>query len=247
MSLKTIDINCDTGEGVGNEAVIMPLITRCNIACGGHAGDESSILQVINMAKDHQVQIGAHPSYPDKENFGRKVMAISYGELKKAIEHQLILFKECASRCSVTVTHIKPHGALYNEASANAATATTFVEAALRVFPNAAITAPFHSMLASVASAKGAELLFEAFGDRNYHDDLSLVSRNNPKALIKDPEQVLKHILHILENKSVLTVNNNSVPITANTICIHGDTPNAKEILKFINQRLPDHGWVVSL
>ena len=246
MKLTPVDINCDTGEGVGNEMELFPFITRCNIACGGHAGDENSILQVIEMAKGQKIKIGAHPSYPDKLNFGRKVLNISLQELEEALADQLLLFKKCAIKSKIKVTHVKPHGALYNEASKNSELAETVVKVSSKVFPNAALVAPFHSELAK-ARIKTGNVIYEAFADRNYNSDLSLVSRKEPNATINNPEEVLSHLLYILKNNAVRTINNASIPIKATTFCVHGDTLNARNILKFINQKLPEYGWFIRL
>lgn len=247
MNLKAVDINCDTGEGIGNEPQLLPLISRCNIACGGHTGDEKTITEVLKLCKKYGVKAGAHPSYPDKLNFGRKVISMSPEILERSITDQLLLFKKCTDEEKVEVTHIKPHGALYNEAVKNRVIAAVIVKTALQVFPGAAILAPYRSELAIQASQKGVQVLFEVFGDRNYNDDLSLVSRALPDALIHEPEKVFSHMLHILKNSEVRTLKNKSVPVKAQSFCIHGDTENAQKILTFIKNRLPDHGWTVSL
>ena len=172
MKLIPVDINCDTGEGIGNEKQLFPYITRCNIACGGHAGDENSILQVMEMAKAYKVKIGAHPSYPDKVNFGRKVLDINMLDLENALTDQLVLFKKCAVKSKIKVTHIKPHGALYNEASKNSELAIAVVKVALKIFPDAALVAPYHSELAREGTRSG-KVMVEAFADRSYNAEFS--------------------------------------------------------------------------
>ncbi|WP_340202015.1 5-oxoprolinase subunit PxpA [Ascidiimonas sp. W6] len=245
MNLKPVDINCDVGEGVGNEAKILPLITRCNIACGGHAGDENSILEVMRLAKIYDVSIGAHPSYPDKENFGREVLVLGNRALKISLIAQLKLFKKCAKNVGLPVTHIKPHGALYNEALKSKKIAKVISKACIQVFPDAVLLAPFNSALAEVALSFGTRVMFEAFADRNYNNNLSMVSRKEANAVITNPESVLKHLLQMLEKGTVLTVTKKSIPMKAATFCIHGDTADALKILKFVKQKLPDYGWTI--
>lgn len=243
---KSIDINCDVGEGLDNESHILPLISRCNIACGGHAGSEATIVRVMDLAKTHQVAIGAHPSYPDQANFGREVMKIGTRALKASLIAQLKLFKKCAEVSEVKVMHIKPHGALYNEAQNNKRIATIIVKAALLVFPGAVILAPYNSMLSKVANAYGTKVMLEAFGDRNYNEDLTLVSRKESNAVIHNPQDVLQRILQIVKFRTILSVSGKKIAIRASTFCIHGDNPDAEKILNFINQEFIDQGWAIS-
>ena len=247
MKSKEIDINCDLGEGLGNEKYLLPLVSRCNIACGGHAGDEKTLNEVLLMAKQYGVKVGAHPSYPDKENFGRKVLNISQEELTRSLILQLQAFQNIASSHEVEPEHIKPHGALYNEAAINPEVAETVIRAVQQVYGKTiAITAPWSSVLASMAEKRGSPVMFEAFADRNYREDLSLVPRNATNALITRPQAVVKHLLHILETGKVVTVNDTLHDLKADTFCIHGDTPNVIQILNFVHSTLPEYGWSIS-
>ncbi|XLS30649.1 5-oxoprolinase subunit PxpA [Flavobacteriaceae bacterium M23B6Z8] len=243
---ESIDINCDVGEGLDNESSILPLISRCNIACGGHAGNEDTILKVMELAKVHQVAVGAHPSYPDQTNFGREVMKIGTRALRASLIAQLKLFKKCAKARSLNVTHIKPHGALYNQAQTNKKIALTIVKASLMVFPEAVLLAPFNSELSKVALAYGTRVMYEAFGDRSYNEDLTLVSRKESNAIIHDPVLVLKHIIQMVKLQTVRSVSGKNITIRADTFCIHGDNPDVEKILNFINQGLIDQGWAIS-
>ena len=234
MSSKiSIDINCDVGEGIGNEAQLMPCISSCNIACNAHAGSIAIIDKVITLAKQHQVKIGAHPSFPDRDNFGRKVMQITNEDLQTSIENQIILLIERAALQDVKLHHIKPHGALYNLIAKDIETAKVVVEAVQNTIPDAFLYVPFNSVIEEIALQNNIKIKYEAFADRNYNDDLSLVSRSNEKALLTNSEEVINHITTMVNGK-VKTIQGNSKEIKADTFCVHGDTENAVEILKAI-------------
>ncbi|NAS30059.1 5-oxoprolinase subunit PxpA [Flavobacteriaceae bacterium R38] len=239
-----VDINCDVGEGLDNEAHIFPLISRCNIACGAHAGDPDTIRKVIKLAKENNVLIGAHPSYPDRENFGRKVMDISKEDLVDSIVSQLTLFFEIATEEKVDVDHIKPHGALYNEAAKNKEVAEAVITAIERVGVESKVKlmAPNHSVIASLAQSKNFNLLYEAFVDRNYNEDLNLVSRSNKNALIESAENAVEHVIRMV-NGEVLTISGELVKIKASSFCIHGDNKNVLDILKHLFKELPEQGF----
>ena len=235
MSSKiSIDINCDVGEGIDNEAQLMPCISSCNIACNAHAGSVAIIDEVIALAKKHNVKVGAHPSFPDRENFGRKVMQITDEELQESIESQIDLLIERAALQDVKLHHIKPHGALYNLIAKDKKTAIVVIEAIKNTIPDAFLYVPFNSIIAEVALQNNIKIKYEAFADRNYNDDLSLVSRSNKNALLTNSEKVINHITNMIGGK-VKTIQGNSKEIKTDTFCVHGDTENAVEILKTIN------------
>jgi UPF0271 protein len=239
MSTKTIDINCDVGEGVGNEAQLLPYISSCNIACGGHAGDEASMREVIALAKEYRVKIGAHPSFPDRENFGRKLMDISSGELLKSLEQQILALKEQADALQVTVHHVKFHGALYNASAKDVALAHTCIRAMKNTLPEAVLYVPFNAVIAMEAQAQGLHIKWEAFADRRYNNDLSLVSRKLPNAVIHDKTEVIQHLENMILRQQVETIENTFVNIQADTFCVHGDTKNAVEMIHYIYEELP--------
>ncbi|MEW2922197.1 5-oxoprolinase subunit PxpA [Muricauda sp. ANG21] len=241
MKRCTIDINCDVGEGVGNEAEILPFISSCNIACGGHAGDTVTMLQIVQMAKQHKVKIGAHPSYPDRENFGREVMDISKHELHQSIQEQVKTFESVLEREQSELHHIKAHGALYNQTAKDKDLAKTYLNAIQEYKTRSVLYVPFSSAIAQVALQQGFQVWYEAFGDRNYNSDLSLVNRKQDNALIQDPEQVLQHILPIIKEGHVKTTSGKLVKIETKTLCIHGDTPSALKILTYLSQELSKH------
>ena len=241
MSSKfSIDINCDVGEGIDNEALLMPYISSCNIACNEHAGSVDIIDEVISLAKKHNVKIGAHPSFPDRENFGRLVLEMSSEGLQKSIENQINLLIKRTALQDVKLHHIKPHGALYNLIAKDKKTAKIVVEAIKNTIPSVFLYVPYNSVIAEVALQNDIRIKFEAFADRNYNDDLSLVSRSKENALITDKNEVLNHIKNMIVHKKVKTISGKK-EIIADTICVHGDTKNAIELVKYINKKLAEN------
>jgi UPF0271 protein len=238
--MMEIDINCDVGEGIGNETDLMPLISSCNIACGSHAGDEHIMRETIRLAKIHGVKIGAHPSYPDRENFGRKVMDISSENLISSLRRQLTDFCTVLNEEEGELHHIKPHGALYNEIAKNNSLANTFLDA-MEAYRETVLYVPFGSVIQSKASNRGWPIAIEAFADRNYNTDLTLVSRTNENALIQNPRRVLAHIFSMASDSKVRSVQGQWTEIKADTYCVHGDTPSALKILMYLHEELPNH------
>jgi len=239
MGQFKIDINCDVGEGVGNEADIFPFISSCNIACGGHAGDKETMLKVASLAKKHNLKVGSHPSYPDKANFGREVMDISDQDLIQSIRKQLADFDEILKQEQISLYHIKAHGALYNQTAKDERLAEVYLDAIADYKQKTLLYVPFDSVIARKAKEQGFNLWFEAFADRNYNADLSLVSRKEENALITAPEVVLKHVLPIIKKGKVQSVDGDLCDIRANTLCIHGDTVSALKILMYLSKELP--------
>ncbi len=233
-----IDINCDLGEGLGNENELMPLISSCNIACGGHAGDTKTMRAVARLASENGVKVGAHPSYPDHINFGRISLEIPEDELVQSIRTQMNDFMAILSEETIMIHHIKAHGALYNDIAKDRKLAKTFLKAIEKTKEAIFLYVPFGSAIDEEALLQGFTIKYEAFADRNYNDDLSLVSRTLPNALIQSPEKVLEHILMMVGEKQVRTVNGQLVDIKADTFCIHSDTPSALKILRYLSDEL---------
>jgi UPF0271 protein len=235
-----LNINCDLGEGLNNEHIIMPLIDSCNIACGGHAGDNGSMIECVEISIKNNVKIGAHPSYPDKINFGRKKIDISPSELSYSIVSQIESLDTIADSYGLELNHIKAHGALYNQMIIDAELSNFYLDT-IKDFKNkCSLYIPYKSEIEKIALKKGFSIIYEVFGDRNYNDDLSLVSRNNENAIITNPESVVSHIKTIKETETVKTINGNYKKIKFDTICIHSDTNNSIEILKKINQEFDE-------
>lgn len=236
-----IDINCDVGEGIANEGKLMPLISSCNIACGGHTGNQASMTEMIRLAKENDVKIGAHPSYPDKENFGRVSLPISDTKLIESLERQINSLKDIALIEKTTLHHIKAHGALYNDIAKSETLSEIFLKAVKSFRRETLLYVPYASAIARVALQKKFKVRYEAFADRNYNEDLSLVSRKSSKAMITSPEEVLDHIVGMVTQQKVRTIEGRLVEILADTFCIHGDNILAFEIVSYLTKALPDH------
>ncbi|PKA84430.1 UPF0271 protein [Ulvibacter sp. MAR_2010_11] len=240
----TIDINADVGEGKGNDAVLMPMLSSCSIACGGHFGTDETMRETVQLAKKFHVKIGAHPSFPDRDNFGRKVLTLTKSELSEAVFNQLLHFYAVCETEEIPVHHIKLHGALYNYAAKDAPTADAIVEAIVATKVRPKLYVPYESILAKKAENL-LPLVFEAFIDRRYNDNLSLVDRTLENAIIHDPEAAWLQLKEMVQKGLVTTVNNTKNAITASTFCIHGDHKNALAILTFITSKLKEHSIVV--
>ena len=240
-----IDINVDLGEGIGNESQLMPYISSCNIACGGHAGDSGTMRTVVKLAKKHGVKIGAHPSFPDQENFGRLPMelpsVVLYKSIKKQIRDLLSILKEEHAR----LYHIKPHGALYNLAAIDEKVANVIVEAIKSIALPVKLYVPYKSVIADIAVKNSIAIVYEAFADRNYNEDLTLVSRNKDHALIHDGEVIFNHLYKMITSKRVKTISGTDVSIKADTYCLHGDTLDAVNLVKNLRTKLMEKCIVV--
>lgn len=241
MSDYRIDINADVGEGIGNEVELLPLLSSCNIACGGHASDYNTMTEVVRLAKQHEVKIGVHPSFPDRDNFGRVVLKLSEKALYNSLKAQISNFLDVLNEQDTSLHHIKPHGALYNLAAKDEVTASVIVEVVNSLGMPVKLYAPYKSVMASLAEQNGIEVIYEAFADRNYNTDLSLVSRNYDNAILHNETDVLEHVLRMVKDQNVLSIQGEIVPLKATTFCVHGDTKNALQILKYLRQELPRH------
>ncbi|MFT4670630.1 MAG: UPF0271 protein [Ulvibacter sp.] len=238
--LNRIDINADLGEGSPYDAQLMPLISSCSIACGGHFGNETTMGTAVQLAKEHKVKIGVHPSFPDIENFGRKVLPMTKNELSESVFQQLIRFYAVCESEDVPVHHIKLHGALYNYAAIDAPTADAVLEGILAAQIRPKLYVPYGSVLAK--KAKNLLLLeYEAFIDRKYNDDLSLVPRIEKDAVICSSDGAWDQLRLMFENQLVKTKQLNNMSIKASTYCIHSDTSNVVEILSYIREQMKIH------
>nr|WP_321224401.1 5-oxoprolinase subunit PxpA [uncultured Psychroserpens sp.] len=238
MLVKTIDINCDLGEGVGNESALMPLISSCNIACGGHAGDVDTMTTVVKLAKLHNVKIGAHPSFPDKENFGRVTVRMSPQDLFDTINLQIENLKTIVENQQLQLHHVKLHGALYNLASVDVDTAKIVVSVIRAIDKNLVLYVPYGSVISKLAHQNGISIMYEGFADRNYNDDLTLVSRKHPKALIHNATAMFNHVYNMVYFGNVTTINEVEVKLKVDTICVHSDGKNVIKNLRFLIKKL---------
>jgi UPF0271 protein len=232
------DLNCDMGEGMDSDADIMPFITSANIACGFHAGNDDSITKTIALALQYGVHVGAHPSFSDRENFGRKEMYLSNDELYGIMLEQLIKINAIVEETGERLHHVKPHGALYNMAAKNAAMANTIARATKDFNDRLVLYGLSNSFLISEAKALGLKTASEVFADRTYSDDGTLTPRSREGALIEDGEQAVRQVLQMIKEGTVTTTSGNKIPIVAETICIHGDGKHALRFAKKIHEAL---------
>lgn len=237
--MKPVNINADLGEGAGNDTQLMPYIHSCNIACGGHAGDEKSIRETIRLALNNGVKIGAHPGYPDKENFGRVSLDIDPLTLQKSILHQLETFFKICEEENAKVHHIKLHGALYNDTAKNKVLAALILDVFKSFQFQGKLYVPHHSAIHFLVE-KEFDLCFEAFIDRTYEEDGTLRSRSKSGASHQTPEEVWKQLKQMIQDKTVTTYSGKVINIQADTYCIHGDHPNAVNILQYLSEKLKE-------
>jgi len=240
MNGFTIDINADVGEGINNESQLMPYITSCNIACGGHAGDVETMRTVVLLAKQHRVKIGAHPSFPDIENFGRRRVDMSFAALYASIKGQIQTLERVLREEHTVLHHIKPHGALYNLAAIDINTAQVIVEVMKSIALPLKLYVPYGSVIAELAIQEHIPIVYEAFADRNYNNNLTLVSRTEKNALIIDPEALTAHVLNMVIHQKVKTISGAEVAIKAETFCVHGDNPEAINLIAKLTEKLEE-------
>ncbi|PTM09505.1 MAG: lactam utilization protein LamB [Bacteroidetes bacterium] len=242
MNKSSIDINADIGEGIGNEAELMPLLSSCNIACGGHAGNKDTMRMCINLAVQHNVKIGAHPSFPDIENFGRNEINMSCAALYQSVKNQIKDLMNVIKEEHAALHHVKPHGALYNLAARDKKTAEVIVEVMKSIHLPLKLYVPYGSVIAEVAITEGIPITYEVFADRNYNDNLSLVSRLKDNAVILDVDEMTSHIKSMILRNKVKSINGVEVSIKAETICVHGDNPEALKLIQNLRQNLTNSG-----
>ncbi len=242
--MKRIILNADVGEEAGFDDKIMPYVSWCNISCGSHAGNEQVIQDTINLAIKNKVKIGAHPSYPDRENFGRKSMELSYDDLVKTITDQIQLVKHFTEKAGVKLHHVKPHGALYNDAIKNEAIALAIIEAVKNIDKSLYLITAKYSKL-SYLSSDELNVKYEVFADRNYNKDLTLVSRSKENAVIVDPDEVFEHVYRMISDNKIRTAGGEEKSIFFDTICVHGDNPNSVEILEYLSKKFSDLDFIL--
>jgi len=231
-----VDLNCDMGEGAGNDEQIMPYITSANIACGYHAGDIETMQKTIELCLKHNVAVGAHPSFNDRSNFGRNEMQLSPFELYELIFQQLIIISEVADVFDTRIHHVKPHGALYNMAARDTAMSKAIAEAVKDFDEKLMIYGLSGSELIKQAGAIGLKTANEVFADRTYQDDGSLTPRSHPGSLLENVTDVTEQVINMVKNGTVTTLTGKTILVKTDTICIHGDGVNAVEFAKAIHK-----------
>jgi UPF0271 protein len=246
-SRRTMDLNCDMGElpdaiADGTQESLMPWLTSVNIACGGHAGDDATMRATIQQALRWKLAIGAHPGYPDPANFGRLPMQLSDEAVADFVSHQVQNLARIAAELGTGITHVKPHGALYNQAANDPNLAAAIAEGVKRTKLDAVLVGFAGSAMLDAFRAAGFRAVGEAFADRRYESDGSLRSRNLPGALIEDADEAAAQALHIAAQGTVIAADGKEIRIEAETICIHGDTPGAATIAQAVAQALRHSG-----
>lgn len=225
-----IDLNCDLGEGAGNDEAIMPYITSANIACGFHAGDEKTMRETLRLAKRFGVNAGAHPSWDDRENFGRREMSASSEEVEKLVFEQIQTLAGIAKEEGVTLTHVKPHGALYNQSAKDVELAKAIAWVVKSISIDLILVGLAGSRSIEAGREMGLRVASEGFPDRGYNADGSLISRLLPGALIEAPEDVARHAIELVKMGRL------------DTLCLHGDHPNAAANAKLLRDVLLKNG-----
>jgi 5-oxoprolinase (ATP-hydrolysing) subunit A len=245
MSLS-IDLNADLGEGAGHDEEILQFVTSANIACGFHAGDPTSILESISGAHQRGVAVGAHPSFPDRANFGRSEMSLPDAEIYSLVVYQIGAFQALARVAGTEMNHVKAHGALYNMAARDKKLAQLVVDAVVAVDPDTILFVPPNSPLESVAEDEQLLTAEEVFADRNYMADGSLVSRASSDAFVHDPIAAAERVVRMLNEGKVRAIDGSDVAIRAETICVHGDNPEAVHFVRKLRERLERENVVIA-
>ena len=247
LNRPAIDLNADLGESfgaytIGNDRDVLGLITSANVACGMHAGDPLVMDATVRASRDLGVSIGAHPGFPDRVGFGRRTIDATPAEIEADVLYQIGALGAFAVANGVALQHVKAHGALYNLAVTKPEVAAAIARAVLRYDRHLIFVAPVRSALERAAIEAGLTVAREAFADRGYNPDATLVSRQLPGAVIADPRVAADRALRMVQERTVSTVGGGSIPIEVDTLCVHGDNPNAVEILREIRSTFRDHG-----
>ena len=250
INIMEININCDLGEKSKhhsniNDPDLLNIVNSANIACGYHAGDDESMSQVISISKKNGVSIGAHPSFNDLENFGRKKMYLNSSEIRKLIIDQYQILQKFALLHGENVTHIKPHGALNNMACEDIELAATIAKAVYEIDKNLIYLVPTGSKMETAAKKLNMNIACEIFADRNYEDDGNLVSRSKPHALITNPEEAKKHVLDMVKNQALNCYSGKKINCEIDSVCIHGDNESSLATAKFIKDNLVQNGLIL--
>ena len=242
-----ININCDLGEKSKHHSNkydpdLLNLVNSANVACGFHAGDDESMNQVVEISKRYGVSIGAHPSFNDPENFGRKRMNLSSSEIRKLIIDQYEILQNIASKHGENVTHIKPHGALNNMACEDIDLATTLAKAINEIGKDLIYLVPTGTKMEEAAKKINMKIACEVFADRNYEDDGNLVSRKKPHALITNPDEAKKHMLSMVKNQTINCYSGKQIACEIDSVCVHGDNVSSLATVKSIRNNLIESG-----
>lgn len=239
---RHIDLNADLGEGESTAAALLEVVSSCNVACGGHAGDAASMTTTLSAAADAGVAAGAHPSYPDREGFGRRSGFIAAADLEPALEKQIADLLGIAADAGTRIGHVKPHGALYNDAARDRTLADAIARAVRAADAAMRLVGPPSSELERAADRAGLEYIPEGFVDRAYRADGSLVPRSEPGAVYRDPERAARQAVEIATLGRVTAADGKTVTLDVKTLCIHGDTPGAVASARSVRAALESAG-----
>ena len=246
---RTIDLNADLGEhdgdGYAGDEALLGAVSSASIACGSHAGSKDVMERTARACLDRGVSIGAHPSYPDREGFGRRNIDIALEALIGSIEKQMLLMAECCARAGAVLRYVKLHGALYNRAARDAVLSAAIARSIARFDASLAILAPHGSELANAALSSGLVTIPEAFVDRAYMNDGSLVSRDRAGAVIDDPDFAANRALHLAAKGMVEALDGSMIRVNAKSLCVHSDSPGALEIIRAARSRLEQNGFTI--
>lgn len=245
MSLRT-DLNADLGEGAGHDEELLAFVTSANIACGLHAGSASMVRASLLAAREHNVAVGAHPSFDDRANFGRTEASTPPSEIFDLIVYQLGAFAALARSLGMRAQHVKPHGALYNMAARDDEIADAIARAVHAFDPQLILFAPEASASTRAAERHQLRVAREVFADRNYMPDGSLVPRTHPEALLHDPAAAADRVVRMLREQKVRALDGRDVTVRADTVCVHGDTPGAVEFARELQRRLEEAGVTIA-
>lgn len=251
MTTSLINLNADLGESfgawqMGDDPALLQIVNSANVACGFHAGDPAIMRDTVRLALQRGVSIGAHPSYPDLQGFGRRVMQMSAKDLEATILYQVGALQAMAVAEGGRVTHVKPHGALNNVACADPAVAATVVRAVQSLGRSLILLAPAHSALVKAAEAADQPVRYEVFADRAYLDDGQLVPRSQPGAVLHDAQECVDHVLRMLKAQAIVTTSGKHLPTRIDSICVHGDGPEAVATARAIRQALEQAGYTLA-
>uniref|UniRef100_UPI004047127D LamB/YcsF family protein n=1 Tax=Algoriphagus sp. TaxID=1872435 RepID=UPI004047127D len=237
LSISSLQINCDLGEGIPWEKQLFPLIDVASLACGGHFGTRASLDASLALATKYGKKVGAHPSYPDQENFGRVSLIIPIETLIEAIGQQIERFKQRAQAHNLAMDHIKFHGALYNDAAKDSSLANSLIDFLLENYPQTPLLVPPHSELEKKAQEKGLTIRLEVFADRAYTSDYLLSPRTLEGSLLQDITSVEPQVKRLLFEGQLLSMEGVQLPIQADTLCFHGDNPGILDFLPILRKR----------
>lgn len=237
MTLQ-VDLNADLGEGAGTDAKLLQIVSSASIACGGHAGDAASMRECLAAAREHGVSVGPHPSFVDREHFGRREIACTANELRAQLLEQMQRFAHLAAEAGLQPRHVKPHGALYNMAARDPALANVFAAAVAELDLGWRVFAPPKSALVLAAQNHGLKVVREFFADRNYLPTGELVPRSHPDALVHGSSEAAARVLRALREGHVRAVDGRDIPMQVETICVHGDSPGAVDFARELRSQL---------